>query len=66
MTWIKEYFSIYIDLLMLLIGLYMAFIQSNNLVESESLEREGRFCKVVGYFYIVLGIVGIILTMVKI
>lgn len=66
MEWLKEYFSIYIDLLMLFIGIYMAFIQSDNLVKNESLEREGRFCKIVGYFYIAVGIGGIIIAMVRI
>ncbi len=66
MDWLKEIFSIYIDLLMLLSGAYMAFIQSNNLVTDESLEREGRFCKVAGYFYIALGIAGIIITIIRV
>ena len=62
MIWLKEYFSIYIDLLMLAIGAYMAWVQSNNLVKEEHFEREGRFSKIVGYIYIIIGIGGIIIT----
>ena len=66
MVWLKEYFSIYIDLLMLAVGVYMAFVQSVNLTKDEEFIREGRFCKVVGYFYIVMGIGGIIICLIRI
>lgn len=54
-------FSIYIDTIMLGIGLYMAFVQSNNLIQVDHLDREGRFLKIIGWFYIILGITGFIL-----
>lgn len=62
MIWIRSYFTIYIDLLMLAIGVYMAFIQSVNL-EEEKMEREGRFSKTVGYIYLVLGGLGLLIFM---
>jgi len=62
MIGIKEYFSLYIDFLMLAIGAYMTVVQSNNLAKEEELKREGRFSKVVGYIYIIIGIGGIIIT----
>lgn len=64
MIWLKEYFSIYIDLLMLAIGAYMAFVQSNNLVAEKHFDREGRFCRIVGYIYIVIGVGGIVITVI--
>lgn len=62
MIWLKEYFSIYIDFIMLAIGAYMAWVQSNNLKSEEGFEREGRFSQTVGYIYIIIGIGGIIIT----
>lgn len=62
MIWLKEYFSIYIDLIMLAIGAYMAWVQSNNLEREEEFQREGRFSKIVGYIYIAIGICGIIIA----
>ncbi len=47
---------------MLAIGAYMAWVQSKNLDSEEDFKREGRFSKVVGYIYIVIGIGGIIIT----
>lgn len=62
MIWLKEYFSIYMDLLILAIGMYMAWVQSSNLASEEGFAREARFSKIVGYIYIVIGIVGIIIA----
>ena len=62
MIWLKEYFSIYIDFLILAIGAYMALVQSKNLDSEETFKREGRFSRTVGYIYIVIGIGGIIIT----
>lgn len=62
MIWLKEYFSIYIDFIMLAIGAYMAWVQSNNLKSEEEFQREGRFSQIVGYIYIIIGIGGIIIT----
>ena len=60
MLWIKHYFSIYVTLLILVIGLYMAFVQSSNLI-SQDLEREGQVSRVVGYVYLVIGVYGLII-----
>ena len=62
MIWLKEYFSIYMDLLILAIGAYMAWVQSSNLLSEDGFTREGRFSKIVGYIYIAIGIVGIIIA----
>ena len=61
MMQLRGMFSIYIDTIMLGIGLYMAFVQSNNLIQVDHLDREGRFLKIIGWFYIILGITGFIL-----
>lgn len=52
-------FSIYIDITMIILGLYMLLIQGNNLIKVNHLEREGRFSKVVGSIYIAIGVVGV-------
>lgn len=62
MLWIKDYFSIYVTLLILVIGLYMAFVQSSNLI-SQDLRREGQVSRVVGYVYLVIGVCGLIICM---
>lgn len=62
MLWIKNYFSIYVTLLILVIGLYMAFVQSSNLI-SQDLRREGQVSRVVGYVYLVIGVCGLIICM---
>lgn len=60
MNWLKDLFTIDIDLLILAIGAYMAFVQSPNLAE-ESMVREGRFLQIIGYVYLVVGIIGILI-----
>ena len=60
MLWIKDYFTIYVTLLILAIGLYMAFVQSPNFI-SQHLIREGQFSRVVGYVYLVIGVCGLII-----
>ncbi|ADZ85515.1 CLC_0170 family protein [Cellulosilyticum sp. ST5] len=62
MTQLSGLFSVYIDSIMLVIGLYMAFVQSNNLIRVDHMDREGRFSKVVGWIYIIVGILGFIIT----
>lgn len=66
MIWLKEYFSIYINLVMLAIGFYMAFVQSINLLKDQHFLREGQFCKIVGYTYIAVGVFGVAIMMAKI
>lgn len=60
MMWLKECFTIYVDLLILAIGAYMAFVQSPNLTE-ENMVREGQFLKIIGYIYLGIGILGILI-----
>ena len=55
-------FSVYIDSVMLAIGLYMAFIQGNNLIQVDHMDREGRFSKIVGWVYIIVGLLGFVIT----
>lgn len=62
MTQLSGLFSVYIDSIMLAIGLYMAFVQSNNLIRVDHMDREGRFSKVMGWIYIIVGILGFIIT----
>ena len=62
MTQLSGLFSVYIDSIMLVIGLYMAFVQSSNLIRVNHMDREGRFSKVVGWIYIIVGILGFIIT----
>lgn len=62
MMWLKSYFTIYVALLILAIGIYMTFIQSNDFIK-EKMMREGRFSKTIGYIYIVVGLVGLFLNL---
>ncbi len=55
-------FSVYIDSIMLVIGLYMVFIQGNNLIQVDHMDREGRFSKIVGWVYIIVGLLGFVIT----
>ncbi len=61
MLGLSRIFTIYIDIVMLLIGLYMMFVQRRDLINIEGFEKEGLILKVLGIFYIALGIVGIII-----
>lgn len=61
MSRISNVFSIYIDIVMLCIGLYMAFVQSTNLIQVEHMAREARVVKVIGWIYIVSAIIGFII-----
>ncbi len=59
MLGISRIFTIYIDVLLIAIGLYMIFVQRPDLINIEELNREAVILKVLGIFYIVLGIVGL-------
>ena len=61
MSRINNIFSVYIDVVMLCIGLYMAFVQGTNLIQVERMERESRIVKVMGWIYIVVSIIGFII-----
>ena len=61
MLGLSRIFTIYIDIVMLGIGIYMLFVQRRDLISIKELKREGLVLKVVGSFYIVLGIIGIII-----
>ena len=59
MLGLSRIFTIYIDVLMIVIGVYMMFIQRRDLINIEELKKEAIILKVLGVFYIVLGIVGL-------
>lgn len=56
MVKLESMISIYIVIVMLGVGVYMAFLQSKYLNTVDHLEREAKFTKVVGYIYIALSI----------
>ena len=60
MLWIKDYFTIYVALLILAIGAYMALVQAPNF-KSQDLKREGRFSQIIGYTYLFIGVFGLII-----
>ncbi len=62
MIWLRGIFSIYINIVMLCIGLYMAFVQSKNLIQVDHMDREGRFSRLLGWFYIFVGLFGFAIT----
>lgn len=64
MAKIQEMLSVYIVLVMLGIGVYMAFFKAHALITVNHLKREAKFAKVVGYFYIILAICGGIILLV--
>lgn len=61
LEFLKDYFSIYIDLLMLCIGLYMTFLQSVNLAEQENSHIESKVCKAIGIIYLIIAIFGFVI-----
>lgn len=61
MSQLSGIFSVYIDTVMLAIGLYMVFIQGNNLIQVDHMNREGRFSKVIGWIYIIVGLIGFVI-----
>lgn len=58
MSTVREMLSIYIVVIMLAIGLYMFFVQANNLRDIDHMPKESQFVKNMGLVYIVLSIVG--------
>lgn len=58
---LSNIFSIYIDIVMLCIGLYMTFIEATNLIEVTKFEREGNVVRVLGWLYIIIAIIGFII-----
>lgn len=65
MNRIGNIFSIYIDIVMLCIGLYMVFVQSSNLLEVTKFERESDVVKVLGWGYIIVSIIGFVLFVIN-
>lgn len=61
MRLLENIVSIYIVVVMLFIGIYMAFLQSKYLNTVDHLERESRFTKVVGYGYMILAVIAFII-----
>lgn len=61
MSRMSSIFSVYIDIVMLCIGLYMAFVQGNNLIEVEHMQREAEVVKIIGWIYIVISIIGFVI-----
>lgn len=58
MAKIQEMLSVYIVLVMLVIGIYMAFFQTKAFITVNHLKREARFSRIVGYAYIVAAVCG--------
>lgn len=58
-------FSIYIDVIMLCIGLYMTFVQGENLIKIEHMPREAKVVKGIGWIYIVISIIGFIIFVIS-
>lgn len=64
MSSIRDLFSIYIIIIMLIIGAYMLFWQSKYLKTVDHLEKEALFVKIMGGIYLVVGVIGIFIVMV--
>jgi hypothetical protein len=62
MSRMQNIFSIYSVLMMLFIGVYMVWIQSINLKEIYEMDRESKFVKTAGYFYIVFAVASYIIS----
>ena len=58
---LENMISLYTVIVMILIGLYMAFLQSKYLDTVDHLERESKFTKIIGYGYIVAAIIAFII-----
>lgn len=50
MSQISNVFSVYINIVMLCIGLYMTFVQGRNLVDVEHMKREANAVRIMGGF----------------
>lgn len=61
MKLLENIVSIYIVIVMLVIGLYMVLLQSKYLDTVDHLEKETKFTKVVGYGYIVLAVIAFVI-----
>ncbi len=61
MSQISNVFSVYINIVMLCIGLYMTFVQGRNLVDVEHMKREANAVRIMGWIYIVVSIAGFII-----
>lgn len=57
---LENMISIYIVIMMLIIGIYMALLQGKYFETVDHLKKEAKFSKVVGYMYIVLAVIAFI------
>lgn len=56
-----RFFSSYFIVLILLVGMYLLFVQGPNLVNINHLTREGKLLRVIGGVFIAIGVCGILL-----
>ncbi len=59
MIGVKDFFSIYIIIAMMGIGVYMVCLESVYLRDVDHLDKEAVFTKIIGIAYIIIAIVGI-------
>ncbi|OOB77734.1 MAG: hypothetical protein ATN33_03970 [Epulopiscium sp. Nele67-Bin001] len=59
---VKDFFSIYIIIAMMGIGIYMACLESVYLRDVDHLNKEAIFSKVIGIVYIIVAIGGIVVN----
>ncbi len=59
---VKDFFSIYIIIAMMGIGVYMACLESVYLKDVDHLNKEAIFTRVIGIIYIIISIVGIFIN----
>ncbi|MGB9808470.1 MAG: CLC_0170 family protein [Caldanaerobacter sp.] len=57
---IRQYFTVYMFVLVFIVGIYEAFIEPK-LLERKGLYKDSKVCKSVGVFYILTGIIALIL-----
>lgn len=58
---VERYFSAYFIVLIILVGLYLLFVQGPHLSGINHLNREGKLLRGIGTLYIVIGVIGILL-----
>lgn len=57
---IRQYFTVYMFAMVFIVGIYEAFVEPKFL-KRKGLDRDSRICKGIGIFYILIGVIALIL-----
>lgn len=57
---IRQYFTVYMFTIIFIVGIYEAFVEPKFL-KKKGIDRDSRVCKGIGIFYILIGVIALIL-----